>query len=491
MSFVSVSFLIFYLFALGLRFTIGRTKQGELYFYSLLLLSALFYGWQIPQYLPLLFLSCSINALAALWISRTPTENKRLRLVALSLAIILNLGILALFKYTVFFFDLLLAAGFPPAPDGTRSFWETVVLPIGISFYTFQAMSYTIDVYRGHFQPVPFTRFCLYVGFFPQLVAGPIVRARQLIYQFNRRRRLNHRVFFEGTYLIIRGLFLKIVVADNLGMIIDKYWNLATTPQASMVLTFSLVFFFSCQLLCDFMGYTDIARGIAYHLGFRLPINFNGPYLAASFSSFWKRWHITLSQWMRDYLYISFGGNRKGKWLTIFNLFLVMVIAGLWHGASMNFVLWGALHGLAITIERLLGISGWIKRFEKNTLPIKPLQSIPIFFWFLVVQLTWLVGMAVFRAENGAESLVVLTNLYQGLFTFSTATELRPDILAALKLGYCFTLPVVLLHLRIFISEWAGYPTSNRYERALYTGVMLFCLVSLYATHQPFIYFQF
>ena len=491
MSFVSVSFLFLYLLVLALRFTIGREKRGRFYFASLILLSLLFYAWEIPHYIVLILLSCLIDHVAANRIHRTPSEKRSVRRLYLALSVVGNLGILGLFKYSGFLLDIFASIGLPLASEPTHTFWTNVVLPIGISFYTFQSMSYTIDVYRGRLQPVGFSRLLLYVAFFPQLVAGPIVRAGQFLYQLERRRKVRAKIFFEGGYLILRGLFLKIVVADNLGTIVDRYWSLVAAPDAPALMTLSLTFFFSCQILCDFMGYTDIARGVAYQLGFRLPVNFNAPYLANTFSGFWRRWHITLSQWMRDYLYLALGGSRKGRVLTLVNLFVVMVVAGLWHGAAMNFLLWGAILGGALVLERVVGVYDWVRGFEKSGLRMNAGQSARVLLWFLVVQATWLASMAVFRSSSGAESLVVLDNLWHGISSGIDLSVVKEKDLVILQLGWFFTLPVVLIHARAFLTEWAGVAAINLYERALYAGVMLFALLTLYATQQPFIYFQF
>ena len=189
--------------------------------------------------------------------------------------------------------------------------------------------------------------------FFPQLVAGPIVRAGAFLYQFDRRRRWHAKVFFEGAYLIVRGLFLKLVVADNLGRIVDERWAVGAAEPHGL-LAFSLLFFFACQLLCDFAGYSDIARGVAYQLGFRLPVNFNAPYIARSFAGFWRRWHISLSEWMRDYVYVSLGGNREGWGRLALNLLLVMLISGLWHGAKLDICSLGRRAGRRTTDRKNL-----------------------------------------------------------------------------------------------------------------------------------------
>ena len=283
-----------------------------------------------------------------------PASPGRRALLVLSLTV--NLGLLGFFKYFDFLalnvFLLAYTAGFPRFPI----LHVGLALPIGLSFYTFESMSYTIDVYRGRLKPERRLRnFLLFISFFPHLVAGPIVRARDFLYQIERRRRPRALVMLEGAYLMIRGFFLKIVLADNLARIVDASWKSAAAPRANATLTLLLTVLFALQILCDFDGYSTIARGAAFLFGFRLPRNFNSPYVAGTFREFWQRWHITLSQWLRDYLYVPLGGNRKGRVRTYVNLFIVMLLGGLWHGAAWNFVIWGALHGALLGFERLRG----------------------------------------------------------------------------------------------------------------------------------------
>lgn len=295
MSFISVSFLIFYLVVLVGRFTVGRDKQNLWYLYGLVAASLLFYSWHVPAYVLLLLLNIVTSYTAGRVLGGT--EKAGLRRLALLLVLGVNLSVLAYFKYAGFLTDLFAdMTGQVVEPNSVFAIAD-ILLPIGISFFTLQSLSYTFDVYRGRIAAeTNFASFALYIGFFPQLLAGPIVRATQFLYQWSRKRRIHLRVFSWGAYLLLRGVFLKVVVADNLGFVVDRFWKQAVRPDATETLAFSLLVFFAFQLLCDFMAYTDIARGIAYQLGFRLPINFNAPYLATSFSHFWRRWHITLSQ---------------------------------------------------------------------------------------------------------------------------------------------------------------------------------------------------
>ncbi len=479
MSFISFSFVGLYFFALLARWggpLVFRRSHGGgtgLRVLSLLVLSWVFYAWHVPWYILLILVSTGVDYLAARGIHSTPVAHTGRRKAILTISLLTNLGLLGYFKYA----DFLVSAVNETA--GTGLTVPEILLPIGISFYTFQSMSYTIDVYRGRIAAEQsFLRVACYIAFFPQLVAGPIVRATELLYQFGRKRHFHLHVFMAGGYLVLRGLFLKMVVADNLGIIIDQHWAQASqTGQGPLAL--AMLVFFACQLFCDFAGYVDIARGIAYQLGFRLPLNFNAPYIATTFSGFWGRWHITLSQWMRDYLYIPLGGNRKGRGRAFLNLMLVMLISGLWHGANWNFVAWGGVLGLALGLERLLSI-GKAPRGWMGTLT-----------WFLVVQLTWIFSMGLFRAAGIEEGWAVTHNALQGLMTLPMS---RLDYIGTdgmIVLGWWFTLPVWLLHVRSLLSERWGWGDPSTYERSFVAGAMLAVLLVLYNSSQPFIYFQF
>ena len=236
------------------------------------------------------------------------------------------------------------------------NFTLDVILPAGISFYTFQTLSYTIDVYRRQLQPVrSFSEFALFVALFPQLVAGPIERAGRILPQIGSVRVVSWERLKTGGWLVLWGLYKKVVIADNLAVVVDAVYRPGSNPTSAEIIV--ATYAFAWQIYCDFSGYTDIARGTARILGFDLILNFKIPYAAVNPAEFWRRWHISLSTWLRDYLYISLGGNRHGRWLTYRNLFLTMVLGGLWHGAAWPFVLWGAYHGLLLMGHRL-----WMRR---------------------------------------------------------------------------------------------------------------------------------
>ncbi|WP_128546844.1 MBOAT family O-acyltransferase [Larkinella soli] len=348
MVFNSYTFVVFFAIVLFLHYLplAWRTKK-----INLLLASYLFYALWNPPFILLLWLSTVVDYQMArlIWQEQRPARRKML----LTVSLVLNLGMLSYFKYGGFLLEnftaILSAMGvtFQAArPD--------IILPVGISFYTFVTLSYTLDVYRKKFAPEPsFLNFALFVTYFPHLVAGPIVRPEDLIPQFKTPRQATARQIYQGLFLLSLGLFMKVTVADGL---------LADTADLIFGLPFPVrtldawigVLAFSGQIFCDFAGYSTCAIGASLCLGITLPDNFRYPYAAVGFSDFWRRWHITLSTWLRDYLYIPLGGNRKGRPRTYVNLMLTMLLGGLWHGASWTFVVWGALHGLFLCIERLI-----------------------------------------------------------------------------------------------------------------------------------------
>ena len=472
MSFVSLSFVGVQLAALVVRALTRRSRVTFLV--GLLALSWLFYAWNVPEYLLLIVFSTTVAFGAGRLLAATPFSERAARRGLLAASLTLNVGVLAYFKYAAF-----LSRSWTSLAGGL-GFWTPdvatadIVLPIGVSFYTFEAISYTVDVYRGRIQAErSFLRLACFIAFFPHLVAGPIVRGHEFLYQLERPRRIRMRVFAEGTYLVIRGLFLKMVVADNLGHIVDQHWRTAGAGKLSGTLAMTLLIFFACQLFCDFAGYTDIARGLAYQLGFRLPINFDAPYLAATFTEFWRRWHMTLSRWMRDYLYIPLGGNRRGPVRVGFNVVLVMLVAGLWHGASWTFVAWGAIHGIALLLERALGLARDARGMLTRAV------------WYVVVQMTWILSLGMFRAEDVRQGFLVIQNAITGLAT------LPSPVPAAIAIGWWFVLPVVALHTRSLFTERRWLAATSGLERAAYAGAMSAAILTLYTTSREFIYFRF
>ena len=332
MLFNSLEFWIF--FSLVLLFSRLLPRRPR----NLLLLGAsyLFYMWWDARFIVLIVASTLVDFLVGRSLHNARGRSRWWLLIA-SLAA--NLGLLGFFKYYNFLAGSL--AGL--LGISARTLHLDIILPVGISFYTFQSMSYTIDIYRGKLEPVKrLTDFALYVAFFPQLVAGPIVRAREFFPQLFQWRPPSHERTEKGISLILVGLVKKMVLADNFSRISDLYFgDVAAHPGAWAA--WSATFAFAMQIFFDFSGYTDIARGCGRLLGYEFPVNFRRPYLAGSITEFWRRWHISLSSWLRDYLYIPLGGNRRGSWTTYENLMVTMLLGGLWPGASWNFVLWGGL----------------------------------------------------------------------------------------------------------------------------------------------------
>ncbi|MDM8557426.1 MBOAT family O-acyltransferase [Candidatus Parabeggiatoa sp. HSG14] len=321
-------------------------------------------------------------------------EEKLRKKAFVTVSVIVNLGILGFFKYFNFFIDSFQQSA---AILGWQvdSVTLNIVLPVGISFYTFQTMSYTIDIYRKRFKPTrQFVEFAAFLSFFPQLVAGPIERAKHLLPQFKRLRSPSMIDIRTGLWLCVWGLYKKVVIADNLAPIVNRVF--ADPSVASSGELMAAVLAFTFQIYCDFSGYSDIARGLARMLGFDIMLNFNIPYIARTPSEFWRRWHISLSTWLRDYLYISLGGNRWSTLITYRNLMLTMLLGGLWHGAAWNFVLWGGYHGLILVIYRKLNVDDWLSQRTASIL-IQRLQDIALIFVMFILTLF---GWLFFRASS-------------------------------------------------------------------------------------------
>jgi D-alanyl-lipoteichoic acid acyltransferase DltB (MBOAT superfamily) len=313
--------------------------------------SYVFYGWWDWRFVFLLAGSTIANHVLAVRIHRAQANHARKALLATGIT--LNLAVLAYFKYVGFFLssaeNLLNAIGLAPGIDAI-----SVVLPVGISFYTFMAISYLVDTYRRELEPASFGRFAVYLSLFPHLVAGPIVRASELLPQLERPRDPQAVNTSRAFFLILSGLFFKVVIASHLATAIVDDVFAAPNAHSSLEVLVG-VYAYAVQIFADFYGYTSIAIGVALLLGFEFPQNFAAPYTAVSLQDFWRRWHMTLSRWLRDYLYIPLGGNRYGRLLTYRNLMLTMLLGGLWHGAAWTFVVWGGIHGLGLAVERFRG----------------------------------------------------------------------------------------------------------------------------------------
>lgn len=358
MLFTSFEYLYFLVIVLIAYWSIPQRYRWIL----LLLTSYFFYiSWE-PTYIILILLSTSIDYFLCRYL--IGGEEKRKRRTGLILSVVMNLGLLFTFKYYNFFQDALhdilglLNIKYEAHTSG-------LLLPVGISFYTFQTLSYSIDVYRKNYDVEKhFGKFALYVSFFPQLVAGPIERASSLLPQFSKKKlKLKAELFRDGALLFLWGLFKKIVVADNLRVLVDHVFDNPEVTQSGGAVLFAL-FAFTIQIYADFSGYSDMAIGSAKMFGIDLQMNFRTPYFSKSFTEFWNRWHITLSQWLRDYLFVPLGGLKRNKVRSYSVLFLTFVLAGMWHGASWNFFIWGVISGFIILLERL---TGWRKAGKNKT----------------------------------------------------------------------------------------------------------------------------
>jgi alginate O-acetyltransferase complex protein AlgI len=398
MLFNSFAFLIFLpLFLIGYWSTRGRARLWVMFLASLV-----FYAWWDWRFLFLLLFSAIVDYSIGLVLESEQHEAARHRLIVLS--VIVNLGLLGFFKYFNFFAD---SAQRVSAALGLHATGTTlrIVLPVGISFYVFKTMSYTIDVYRRT-QPAErdLLRFATFVVFFPELVAGPIVRASRLLPQLSRDQRFDYERALSGLTLILSGYVRKIVVADSLAPLVDVRF---AHPEAHSALSLLIgVYFYAFQIYCDFSGYSSIAIGLARILGFDFGINFDRPYFSRGFREFWTRWHISLSSWLRDYLYVPLGGNRGGALRTVRNLMLTMLLGGLWHGARWTFVAWGALHGLYLIGQRLLG-PAYQRAVRRLRVPRAVSNAFLILLVFHLTCFAWIF----FRAQSFRNAWQILTGI--------------------------------------------------------------------------------
>jgi len=467
MLFNSLTFLVFFGLVLALHGLplAWRTRKR-----NLLIASYVFYAAWNPPFVVLLWISTLTDWFAARGIAGAPTRGARRGFLALSLAV--NLGLLGYFKYAQFALDNLVwglaRVGIvyrPPELD--------IVLPLGISFYTFQTLSYSIAVYRGQMRPAgSFLDYALFVTFFPQLVAGPIVRAQQFLPQCASPR---PGELGWGLALLVFGLFEKVVLADGL-LAPTADLVFASPARAGAADAWLATFAFSGQIFFDFAGYSCCAIGVAACLGFRLPENFQCPYAASGFSDFWRRWHITLSTWLRDHLYVTLGGNRRGALRTHGNLMLTMLVGGLWHGAGWSFVVWGGLHGTWLVLERRLRGAG---RQRDPRSPAARLAAIGV--TFLVVSVTWIF----FRAESldGALQLLAALARGDGLLLVKPAPALW--VAGVVTAMFLFQVGFRDVELRAFAER------RSPWVRGVVLAGMLCALALAPGDDRAFIYFQF
>lgn len=446
-------------------------KHNKLKNIYLTIFSIFFYYKSSGLYFMLLLITAVVDYSLARQIART--ENNRKRTIFLVISLCVNIGMLIYFKYTNFFLSIVYDVVNKPFDP------FNIFLPVGISFFTFQSLSYTIDIYRRNIDPVKdISEFAFFVTFFPQMVAGPIVRASVFLPQVRKTPIVTKADFGKAIFLICIGLFKKAIISDYISSnFVDRIFD---NPGLYTGLENLFgIYGYALQIYCDFSGYTDMAIGIALLLGYRLPVNFNSPYQSASITEFWRRWHISLSSWLRDYLYISLGGNRKGKIRTYVNLMITMLIGGLWHGAALRFVIWGALHGIGLAFEKFINS---LIHIPKNKLT----RILGVLITFHFVCFSWIY----FRSDNMAAVNAMLTQI---------TTDFHFEIFLDFIKGYPYVLLLMLVgYILHFIPSNMQDFTQQMVVKSPFLLKVAFLLVIILvviqiksAEIQPFIYFQF
>jgi alginate O-acetyltransferase complex protein AlgI len=467
MNFVSIEFVLLIVVVLVLMLIVKNFSGRKV---VLLLASCFFYAYWDWRFLGLLILITVVDFYISINISATLDPGRKRSFLIASL--VLNLLVLGIFKYSNFFIDSL---DLILQPLGVQLPELKVILPIGISFYVFETLSYVIDVYRGNAKPAnSLLDYAVFITFFPRLVAGPIMRASQFLPQLENGITLSRENFLTGGHLFGQGLIKKVVVANSMAVIVDKIY--AGPLLYSSATIWLAVLSYSIQIYFDFSGYSDMAMGVARLFGIQLPVNFNLPYTSASLSEFWQRWHISLSTWLRDYLYIPLGGSRKGDIRTYVNLMITMVLGGLWHGASWNFVFWGGLHGAGLTLERAIAKND--RGAGANFGQVKT--------WFRVVAVFLLVTLAwvFFRSPS-----VEITRQMFSKLLFLNSSGVSWMFLPALV--YLVIVLVAGIAARVNLLGQAPLDWGKPYVLPLICAQFLLAFVFAANHASPFIYFQF
>lgn len=484
MAFNSWEFIIFFLAVYAIYLILPRYRWQNL---LLLAASYYFYAAWDWRFSFLILGTTVVNFITGSIIGSSTSH--RTRKFSLIFTIIVNLSILGFFKYYGFFLESL-DSFVSPLGLSAENLRLDIVLPVGISFYTFQVMSYTIDIYRGELKPTRnFFDFALFVAFFPQLVAGPIERARRLLPQISSKRTIDPTQVGEGCWLIFWGLYKKIVIADNMALLVDRIFT--NSASATCFIGYLGMLAFAIQIYCDFSGYSDIARGCAKTLGFELMRNFDLPYFSKDPREFWRRWHISLSTWLRDYLYISLGGNRKGRNRTYLNLFLTMVLGGLWHGAAWNFIWWGIFHGSILVGHRLWTSnklatdirSGLWTNFAKTF----SMFQFTLFGWLLFRSNRRVIEGGWSRDDSFNQIVEFLTSYRNGLGFDTTSMDLL--------------FKIAMLTMPLAIIQWFQFRHNNDYimlewhsvqaKATLFAALVFTWLIWGVQSGDSFIYFQF
>ena len=490
MLFISFDFLIFFPVVALVYFLIPQ----KIKYLWLLLASYYFYMSWNPEYAILIFISTAVTFLSGIAIDRNKTEKSRKWAVALSF--IINISILFFFKYFYFTIDNINAVRAAlKLPSITPRF--DVILPVGISFYTFQALSYTVDVYRGDVTPEKnFFKYALFVSFFPQLVAGPIERSKNLISQVSEEHHFDYLRVRRGLVMMLWGYFLKLVIADRAAILVNTVYDNITAFDGAQISLATVCF--AAQIYCDFASYSIIALGAAEVMGFRLMENFKRPYFAVSVSDFWRRWHISLSSWFRDYLYIPLGGNRKGKFRKYVNIMIVFLVSGLWHGASWHFVAWGAIHGLYQVVG---GVTYNIRKKVRGTMKINEKSPDYLCVCRLFVSVLVCFAWIFFRSNNIKEAYFAMVQI----FTKFSAGSLKLGKIAELGMDKANVIVLLSAVVVLFVVSVIAEKDSAAFEKlekrnfAVRWIIYLFLLfaVLIFGVYGPgyeasqFIYFQF
>ncbi|MDA3817094.1 MAG: MBOAT family protein [Prolixibacteraceae bacterium] len=483
MLFNSIDFAIFLPIVFFLYWFVAN-KNLKLQNYLIVVASYTFYGWWDWRFLSLILFSTLVDYSVGRRLLNE--ENISKRKILLWVSILVNLGFLGFFKYYNFFLDNFVSAfsffGTPINAQGLN-----IILPVGISFYTFQTLSYTIDVYKRKLEPTKdFIAFSAFVSFFPQLVAGPIERATNLLPQFYKKRTFEYNKAVDGLRQILWGLFKKIVIADNSARIANEIFNNSADYSGSTLVIGAL--FFTFQIYGDFSGYSDIAIGTSRLFGFNLKQNFAFPYFSRDIAEFWRRWHISLSTWFRDYLYIPLGGSRGGTWMKVRNTFAIFIVSGFWHGANWTFIVWGALNALYFLPLLLLN------KNRQNTNTVAQGKYLPTLKEFYQMGITFsltVLAWVFFRAENIGHALNYLSTIFsKSLLSFPRFPQM----------GLAFS-TIILITIFIII-EWLGrdkqyaieniITVKNNYIRySLYLGIVITIMIMGNFNENQFIYFQF
>lgn len=480
MLFNSFPFLVFLPTVFLLYWFVFKSRKWQ----NLLIVisSYVFYGWWDWRFLFLIALTSFCSYYSGLLISKVSSGGGKSRFLA-GFNIVINLLILGFFKYFNFFVDNF-------AILANTIGWEldkptlSIILPVGISFYTFQALSYTIDVYRGKISAThDIIEFFAYISFFPQLVAGPIERATNLLPQFQHKRHFDYALAVDGCRQMLWGFFKKIVIADNCASIVNSYWSDYSGMTGVSLLTLGVLFTF--QIYCDFSGYSDIAIGCARLFGFNLMRNFAFPYFSRSIPEFWRRWHISLTTWFRDYIYFPLGGSRCDKWKIIRNVFIVWAVSGLWHGANWTFVCWGLFHASLLAIYNLLGIN---TKYNNVVAYCKIIPSLKEFLQMALTLFLAVIGWILFRAESMSQAIDYIYVMFSTMFV-------NPSI----QHGRFF----IILCLGLLLIEWLQRDKQHalqfldcklfkyRIVRWSVYYILLIAIAQYMGNDQTFIYFQF